>query len=75
MAVAKEVEKFIIEKIVMPDGQEDTELIHRLYDFGFHPGLEVHVVAKVSFNSVTVVEFGSTRMALNTEEFACLRGH
>ena len=73
--MAIELEKFIIEKIAMADGQEDTELIHRLYDFGFHPGLEVRIVAKISFNSVTVVEFGSTRMALNAEEFKCLRGH
>ncbi len=71
----KKVTKFKIKQIVMPDGRQNAELIQRLYDFGLHPGIEVEVVAVVSFNSVTIIQFGNTRMALNAEEFSCLRGH
>jgi len=60
----------------MPEGRPgNPDLIQRLYDFGLHPGIEVEVVGKVSFNSVTVIQFGNTRLALNEEEFSCLRGH
>lgn len=59
----------------MPDGRANIELIQRLYEFGLHPGLEITIVAKISFNSVTVIQFGMTRLALNEEEFACLHGH
>ncbi len=69
------MKKFILSKIEMPQGQVNSELIQRLYEFGLHPGLEITVVAQVSFNSVTVIQFGMTRLALNAEEFACLHGH
>jgi Fe2+ transport system protein FeoA len=52
----------------------DTELVQRLYDLGLHPGLEIKIVSRVSFGSVTIIQYGSTRLALNAEEFACLRG-
>lgn len=68
----------MIQKIEAPrdkSGKNDKELIQRLYDLGLHPGLEVQVLAKVSFNSVTVIQYGTTRLALNKEEFACLLGH
>ncbi len=58
-----------------PNKKNNLELIQRLYDFGFCPGLEVEIVGRVSFNSVVIVQFDSTRIALNEEEFACLRGH
>ena len=73
--------KFIISKIEIPMGakknndQTQAELIQRLYDFGFCPGLEIEIVAKISFNSVTIVQFENTRIALNEEEFSCLHGH
>lgn len=69
------MKKFTIQKIELPARSQDKELIQRLYDLGLHPGLEVTVVSKVSFNSVTIIQYGSTRLALNEEEFACLRGH
>lgn len=69
------METFIIQKIEVPGGKSDTELVQRLYDLGLHPGLEVRVVTKVSFNSVTVIQYGTTRLALNKEEFACIHGH
>ena len=69
------MKKFTIQKIELPARSQDNELIQRLYDLGLHPGLEVTVVSKVSFNSVTIIQYGSTRLALNEEEFACLRGH
>lgn len=62
---------FIIEKIESPN----KDLVRRLFDLGLHPGLEVQVVSKVSFKSVIIIQYGSTRLALNQEEFACLRGH
>ena len=64
----------VIERIETSDKKADTDLIQRLYDFGFYPGLEIEIVGKISFNSVTIVQFGSTRVALNQEEFACLHG-
>ncbi len=67
--------KLIIQNIELPNGKNNIDLIQRLYDLGFHPGLEIEIVSKISFSSVTVVQFGTTRMALNEEEFSCLRGH
>jgi len=52
----------------------DKGLIRRFYDLGLHPGLEIEVVAKISWNSVVIIQFGETRLALNREEFACLHG-
>lgn len=69
------MKKFILEKIEAPKGPANADLIKRLYDLGLHPGLEVEIVSKISFNSVTVIQYGSTRLALNEEEFACLHGH
>ena len=77
------MKKFIIEKIeaALPeksveksDHKSDPDLVKRLYDLGLHPGLTVEVVARISFNSVTVIQYGNTRLALNEEEFACLHG-
>lgn len=71
--------KFTIKKIEAVDNQSDEQsdkdLVQRLYDLGLHPGLEVEVIAKISFNSVTVIQYGATRIALNHEEFLCLHGH
>ena len=69
------MKKFIITKIEALEIKNSKDLEKRLYDLGLHPGLEVEVIAKVSFNSVTVVQYGATRIALNEEEFACLHGH
>lgn len=69
------MEKFIIKNIVASNLNSESDLIRRLHDLGLHPGLEVEVVARVSFNSVIIIQYGSTRLALNKEEFACLRGH
>lgn len=69
------MQKLKIQKIELPNEKRDDDLIQRLYDLGFHPGLEIEVIGKISFSSVTVVQVGSTRIALNEEEFSCLRGH
>lgn len=69
------MKKLKIQKIELPNQKRDDDLIQRLYDLGLHPGLEIEVVGNVSFNSVTIVQFGSTRIALNQEEFSCLHGH
>lgn len=69
------MKKFIILKIEATREKDGKDLEKRLYDLGFHPGLEVEIVGKVSFNSVTIVQYGATRIALNDEEFACLLGH
>lgn len=69
------MKKFIITKIEAGEIKDGKDLEKRLYDLGFHPGLEVEVVSVISFNSVTIVQYGATRIALNDEEFACLHGH
>ncbi len=73
---------FILSKIEAPKNlskqasdEADMSLVQRLYDLGLHPGLEIEVVSKISFNSVTIIQFGETRIALNSGEFACLHGH
>lgn len=66
---------FVINKIEAPENIADKDLEKRLYDLGFYPGLEIAIVAKISFNSVTIIQYGATRIALNEEEFACLHGH
>ena len=53
-------------------GPED--IVKRLYDLGLFPGLDVQMVQKISFNSVTVIQFGETFLALNQEEMSCLHG-
>lgn len=53
---------------------EAEELVNRLYELGLRPGLEVKIVGKVSFGSVTIIQFGQTRLALNKEEMSCLHG-
>ena len=68
------MKKLNIQKIELPNQKRDDDLIQRLYDLGLHPGLEIEVIGNVSFNSVTIVQFGSTRIALNKEEFSCLHG-
>ena len=70
------MKKFVIKKIEAQGNQnEETDLIQRLYDLGLYPGLEVEVVLKISFGSVIIIQYGSTRVALNKEEFLCLHGH
>jgi Fe2+ transport system protein FeoA len=69
------MKKFILKKIESSSSFPNADLVKRLYDMGLHPGIEVEIIAKISFNSVTIVQYGSTRLALNEEEFACLRGH
>ena len=54
--------------------QEGEDLVKRLYELGLRPGLEIQIVGHVSFGSVTIVQYGQTRMALNQQEMACLLG-
>lgn len=68
------MKKFILQKIEAPNTVAGKNLVQRLYDLGLHPGLEVEVIAKVSFQSVTIIQYGLTRLALNAEEFSCLHG-
>lgn len=73
------MKKFVLDKIenLNPESNEDTgiHLVKRLYDLGLHPGLEIEVVSRISFNAVVIIQFGETRLALNEEEFACLHGY
>ena len=78
------MKKFILSKIEVTSSSDeqadnaavtaDSNLVQRLYDLGLHPGLEIEVISKISFNSVTIIQFGETRIALNSGEFACLHG-
>ena len=53
-------------------GPED--IVKRLYDLGLYPELKIEIVQKISFGSVTVIQFNETILALNQEELSCLRG-
>ncbi|MFZ3231190.1 MAG: FeoA family protein [Pseudobdellovibrio sp.] len=59
----------IIETIQGPE-----DIVIRLYDLGLFPGMDIQIVKKISFNSVTIIHFGETFLALNQEELSCLRG-
>jgi Fe2+ transport system protein FeoA len=50
------------------------EVIKRLYNLGLLPGIEILIIRKISFQSVTVIQFGETILALNEQEIACLHG-
>lgn len=67
----------LLQKIEAPKelpAKEAEDLIKRLYELGLRPGIQIHVVGKVSFNSVTIIQYGPTRLALNEQEMACLHG-
>lgn len=67
----------VLEKIEAgPDlqKQEGEDFIKRLYELGLRPGIQYQVVTQVSFNSVTVIQYGATRLALNKQEMSCLHG-
>lgn len=54
------------------NGPED--IVKRLYDLGLFPDLKIEIVQKISFGSVTVIQFNETILALNEEEISCLHG-
>lgn len=54
--------------------QGPQDIVTRLYDLGLFPGLDIQITKKISFNSVTVIQYGETFLALNKEEMTCLRG-
>ena len=58
-----------IKTITGPD-----DIVKRLFDLGLYPDLKIEIVQKISFNSVTVVQFNETILALNQEEMSCLHG-
>jgi len=71
------MQTFILEKIEVHESfpsQEGRDLVKRLYELGLRPGIEIHIIKKVSFNSVTIIQYGQTRLALNEQELACLHG-
>ena len=53
---------------------EAQDLIKRLYELGLRPGIKIQIVGRVSFNSVTIIQYGQTRLALNEQEMSCLHG-
>ncbi|MBC7419763.1 MAG: ferrous iron transport protein A [Bdellovibrio sp.] len=50
-------------------------IVQRLYELGLRPGVEIKIIRRISFGTVTVIEYGQTRLALNEQEMACLHGH
>lgn len=60
---------FTIKSITGPD-----DIVKRLFDLGLYPDLQIEIIQKISFNSVTVVQFNETILALNQEEMSCLHG-
>ncbi len=66
----------IIDNISAPTSDSSSlEMVQRLYELGLRPGIEVKIVCCISFGTVTVIEYGHTRLALNQQEMACLHGH
>ena len=64
------------ESTAFDSSEEDESLsrVKRLYELGLRPGLQIQIIGKVSFNSVTIIQFGQTRLALNEQEMSCLHG-
>jgi len=68
---------FMLQKIEAPSElpeQEKEDLVKRLYELGLRPGIQLQVVGKISFNTVTIIQYGHTKLALNEQEMACLLG-
>lgn len=53
---------------------EAQDLVQRIYEMGLRPGVSIQVISKISFGTVTIIQFGQTRLALNEQEFLCLHG-
>jgi Fe2+ transport system protein FeoA len=73
----KYLKKFVIHKIESQNQnaeKESEDMVKRLYELGLRPGIEVYVIQKVSFGSVTIIQYGPTRLALNEQEMSCLHG-
>lgn len=69
------METWTIKKIESPDNsQTNEEVVRRLYELGLRPGIQIQIVGQISFNSVTVIQYGETRLALNELEMSCLHG-
>ncbi len=67
----------VIDRIVAPlslDPAEGQKIVQRLYELGLHPGVEFKIIRRISFGTVTIIEYGHTRLALNEQEMACLHG-
>lgn len=58
-----------IKSITGPD-----DIVKRLFDLGLYPELQIEILQKISFGSVTVIQFNETILALNQEEMTCLHG-
>ncbi len=64
-----------IDKIeALTKNETSTEIVQRLYELGLRPGVQIKIIRKISFGTVTVIEYGQTRLALNEQEMACLHG-
>jgi Fe2+ transport system protein FeoA len=73
-----QVKTFKLEKIEPPQNipeQEGQDLVKRLYELGLRPGIQFQISGKISFNTVTVIQYGQARLALNELEMSCLHGH
>ncbi|MBC7741928.1 MAG: ferrous iron transport protein A [Bdellovibrionaceae bacterium] len=70
------MEIMIIDKIESLTNEPSAqEMVQRLYELGLRPGIQVKIITRISFGTVTVIEYGHTRLALNEQEMACLHGH
>ena len=65
-----------IDKIEATQKSEfSSEIVQRLYELGLRPGLQIKIIRRISFGTVTIIEYGHTRLALNELEMSCLHGH
>lgn len=68
---------FILAKIERPQNTPELEgqdMVKRLYELGLRPGIQIEIFEKISFDAVTVIQYGQTRLALNELEMSCLHG-
>lgn len=55
------------------NNEHDQVTIQRLLDLGLHAGLEFQIIRELKVSNVIVIQFHQTLVALNQEEFSCLR--
>lgn len=50
------------------------DVVHRLHEMGLHAGIKIQILRTLAFGTVTVIQYGQTMLALNSEEMSCIRG-
>jgi len=76
------VQTYILQGFQFPTGSDIQDskvdhssalLVQRLMDFGLFPGIEFKIIKTIPLSKVTVIQFYQTLLALNEQEFKCLK--